>query len=127
MAFPKRSGLIKKIRIVGFLIASALPFVSFASANCSSSGGGLCNPLKVNSIQELLVAVLGYLVQVGTVIIVLMMVYIGFEFVLARGNPTKLQKAREMLLWTIIGALIILGAQAISMGIASTITAISAS
>jgi len=108
MTFSKRSGL-KKIRIVGFLIASALPFVSFASTNCSSSGGGLCSPLNVNSIQELLVAVLGYLVQVGTVIIVLMMVYIGFEFVLAKGNPTKLQKAREMLLWTIIGALIILG------------------
>ncbi len=123
----KRRNFIKKISNFTMLVISVLPFVSFASTNCSSKGGGLCNPLKVNSIQELLVAVLGYLVQVGTVIIVLMMVYIGFEFVLARGNPTKLQKAREMLLWTIIGALIILGAQAISMGIASTITAISAS
>jgi len=64
-------------------------------------------------------------VQVGTVIIVLMMVYVGFKFVLARGNPTELQNAKKMLLWTIIGALVILGAQAISMGIQSTVTAIS--
>ncbi|VAW32742.1 hypothetical protein MNBD_CPR01-162 [hydrothermal vent metagenome] len=88
---------------------------------------GLKNPLKANSIQELLTAVLSYVVQIGTVVIVLMMVWTGFKFVLAKGNPTELQGARKMLLWTIIGALVILGAQVIAMGVQSTVTAISSS
>ncbi len=82
---------------------------------------GLCNPLKVNSISELLTTMLSFIIKIGTVVIVLMMVYTGFKFVLARGNPTEIQKARTMFMWTIIGAVVILGAQAIALGIASTV------
>ncbi len=125
MIFKKLQGNIKIAHAtLAVSLTSAIPLSAIAST-CSNGSSGLCNPLKVNSIQELLTAILGYLVQVGTVIIVLMMVYVGFKFVLARGNPTELQNAKKMLLWTIIGALVILGAQAISMGIQSTVTAIS--
>ena len=112
----------KKLHLLALAIVSLLPSVVFATDNT-----GLKNPLKVDSIQGLLTTVLSYVVQIGTVIIVLMMVWTGFKFVLARGNPTELQGARKMLLWTIIGALVILGAQIIAMGVQSTITAISAS
>ncbi len=109
------------------LISNIVLFPSFVAAAtvCNSGKLGLCNPLKVNSIQGLLVAVLGYVVQVGVVFIVLMLVFTGFKFAMAQGKPDELQKVRSMFLWTIVGALVILGAQAIAMGVSSTITAIS--
>ncbi|GEM_PF-1256754 len=86
----------------------------------------LYNPLKVNSIQELLILLLSFIVKIGSVIVVLMVIIVGFRFVFARGNPSELEKARSMLLWTLVGALIILGAQAIAMGIQATVGAITA-
>lgn len=92
---------------------------------CDSSNSGLCNPLRATSIQQLLVTILSYLVKIGTVFIVLMIVFVGFKFAAAQGNAGELEKVRTMFVWTIVGALIILGAQAISMGVSSTISAIS--
>ncbi len=63
--------------------------------------------------------------QIGTVIIILMLVYVGFLFVTAQGNDSKISEARTALLWTVVGALILLGAQAISLGIQSTVQALS--
>ncbi len=98
---------------------------SITSSN-PSGNSGLHNPLKVNSLQQLMTAILGFVVKIGTVVVVLMLVFVGFKFVTSQGNSTEIQKARMMLLWTIVGALIILGAQAISLGVAATVTSISA-
>ena len=65
--------------------------------------------------------------QIGTIVIVLMLVYVGFLFVTARGEPGKITTARTALLWTVVGALVLLGAQAISLGIQSTVQALSGS
>ncbi len=126
--------------LFSLLIVSATLFPAFALAStatpastpattgsslCPPGQSGLCNPLKAHSIQGLLVDILSYLVRIGTIFIILMLVFVGFKFVAARGNSGELEKVRTMLLWTIIGAVIILGAQAISMGVSSTISAIS--
>ncbi len=100
------------------------------SANTSNSGSGqnmtLINPLGAGtSLPVLLKDILQLIVQIGTVVIVLMLVYVGFLFVTARGNESKITAAREALLWTVVGALILLGAQAISLGIQSTVQALS--
>ncbi len=100
------------------------------SSNPSTSGSGqnttLINPLGAGtSLPVLLKDILQLIVQVGTVVIVLMLVYVGFLFVTARGEPGKITAARTALLWTVVGALILLGAQAISLGIQSTVQALS--
>ncbi len=69
--------------------------------------------------------ILAFVVKMGAVVIVFMLVYIGFLFVTAQGEPAKITAARTALLWTIVGALILLGAEAISLAIQSTVTAIS--
>jgi hypothetical protein len=56
--------------------------------------------------------------------VALAIIYCGFLFVFARGNSEKLTHAREALLWTIIGAAILLGALAIATMIQGTITAL---
>jgi hypothetical protein len=54
-----------------------------------------------------------------------MLIYVGFLFVTARGEPGKITAARQALLWTVVGALILLGAEAISAGIQATVKALS--
>lgn len=88
----------------------------------STTSSGLTNPLNnITDLPSLLTAVLGAVVKLGGVFLTLMLVFVGFKFVAAQGNAEQLKSAREMLIWTVIGGLILLGAQAISMVIQSTV------
>jgi ABC-type uncharacterized transport system permease subunit len=64
--------------------------------------------------------VLRAIVQLGTIVLTLMLIWTGFLFVKARGNPGEIAKARQALLWTIVGGLILLGAEALGQAIKST-------
>jgi len=83
------------------------------------------NPLKLDSTQKVLEAFLKILIQIGAVAVTLAIVYAGFLFVVAQGNPEKINTAKKTLFYTIIGALILLGAQIISSVVQSTITQLS--
>jgi len=89
--------------------------------NKASGGGGLTNPLKADSLNELLVLVLDAIIDIGVVVVTLMIIYCGFLFVTAQGNPEAIGTARTALMWTIIGALILLGAKTIAMVISETV------
>ena len=93
------------------------------SANCGNADNCLKNPLNgVNSLTDLIKAILTFIVNdIAPVIITLMLVYCGFLFVLAQGNEEKLRTARTMLLWTVIGAILLLGAVAIENVISTTV------
>ena len=86
--------------------------------NSTCSNNGTCLESFINSILQ-------FVVYLGAIVVVFMLVYVGFLFVVARGDPTKITDARRALLYTVIGALILLGAQAISYGIQATVQAIS--
>ena len=75
--------------------------------------------------MDFLNKILSLVIQVGAVAVVLMLVYVGYLFVVAQGNETKLTTAKTALLWTIVGALVLLGSQAISLGIQATVQALS--
>jgi hypothetical protein len=62
---------------------------------------------------------------IGPVIVILMLVYVGFKFVTAQGSDSALTEARKMLLWTLVGALVLLGAKVIAIGIQATVQALS--
>lgn len=84
------------------------------------------NPLKdIETLDQLLTTILGAVVYLGAIFVTIALIYIGFLFVAAQGNPEKLKKARQALMWTLIGGLILLGAQAISLAIQSTVTELS--
>lgn len=86
----------------------------------------LTNPLGSGATLPWLVnQILGLVVKIGAVVVIFMLVYVGFLFVAARGNDAKLTEARKALLWTVVGALILLGAQAIAIGIKATVDALS--
>lgn len=104
-------------------------------AACDSSGSSqptdftllvkLKNPLKVNTIQGAIQLFMNTVVKIAIPFIVVFFVYAGFRFILARGNPTELQTAKKMFWYTVIGALLIFGAWAITNAIVGTINSIS--
>jgi hypothetical protein len=57
---------------------------------------------------------------------VLFIVYAGFKFVLAMGNPGKLAEARQNLMYTLIGIGIFLGAWLLALVIANTVNSLGA-
>ena len=97
-----------------------------------SSGGqsvGLYNPLSSGSSLESFVLNLLDLITnvIGPIIVVFMVVYVGFLYVTARGNESKISAAHDAFLWTVVGALILLGAKAIALAIEATVQGLSGS
>ena len=85
----------------------------------------LINPLKAGaSLESFLGDILSFVIRIGTIVVILMLVFVGYKFVEAQGAPGKIEEARKMLLWTVIGALVLLGAQAIASAISATVQAI---
>jgi len=88
-------------------------------------GGGesarVVNPINTNTVDEFIKVVLVGVIKIGIPIIVLALVYCGFLFVSARGNSEKISKAKDALLYTIIGAAVLLGSWAIAELISSTV------
>lgn len=115
-----------------FFGSSALAQNTFPgdTPNNPPAGGGstkLVNPLSgINSLQDFLVAILDkVIIPVGMIFLTVMIVYVGFLFVMAQGKDEKLQSARSALLWTVIGGLLLLGAKAIALFIQATGAALS--
>ncbi len=57
-------------------------------------------------------------------IAVLAIIYSGFLFVAAKGNPGKLEEAKKIFYFTLIGIAILLGAEILSKVIESTVTSL---
>lgn len=66
------------------------------------------NPLSSNSFTDLTDTILDFVFNIALVAAPLMVVIAGFLFVTGGGDPLKLKRARDILLWTAIGFSIIL-------------------
>jgi hypothetical protein len=88
----------------------------------------IVNPIpSVTSVPGLIQTILQGVLKIGIPIVALAIIYCGFLFVFARGNSEKLTKAKDALLYTLIGAAILLGAWAIATMISTTVLGIAGS
>ncbi len=82
----------------------------------------IANPFKQDTIKGLIETIVNeILMPIGGVVAVMMIMYAGFLYVTARGDPGQIKKAHDALLWAVIGAAILLGAWVISKAIGVTI------
>lgn len=89
--------------------------------------GKIVNPLAgsgINNLPDLIVVILKGAIKIGIPVIALAIIYSGFLFVAARGTPEKINDAKRTLMYTLIGAAILLGAVAIAEMISATILAL---
>lgn len=88
--------------------------------NCTAPGGettpppngsGLTtiqNPLHATSVEALVSAVAGFIFKIGLALAPVMLIIAGLMFVTSGGSPERVQTAKKLALYTIIGLAIIL-------------------
>jgi len=76
----------------------------------------LQNPLgdKISDVPTLLNTVIGVVISFSYIVVACFLIWSGFKFVTAQGNESKITSAKTTFYWTIIGALIVMGAQTLS-------------
>lgn len=84
------------------------------AADCSTSGSDCLYKFIESLVNKLIL-------PLGAIVAVCMFIWTGFLFVIAQGNPTKIAKAKQSLIYTAIGTAILLGAWVISDVIKTTI------
>jgi len=100
-----------------------------AAQACShgATGPGLNYSLEspfrpdIITIEGLLTAILNILLVIAVPIIVFFLIFAGFTYVTAQGNPEKIKTATRSLTYAIIGGVLILGGVAISEIIESVV------
>jgi len=126
MNFIKKNWL--KLSFLSYLFLT--PIISLANVSGgapSDTQGKIVNPLGAtgpDSIQAFIKILLEGVLKIGIPIVALAIIYCGFLFVAARGNSEKLSKAKDALLYTLIGAAILLGSWSISLLIVNTVTSL---
>lgn len=120
------------------LILLIVPLVAIAAGGPGTPQGGgvgpgtpqqqgttLINPLAGETdLMSFLRKILALVIKIGGIVVIFMLVYIGYLFATSSFVPENKEKARSAFVWTLVGALILLGAQAIATGITATVTAL---
>lgn len=136
---------LKKFAIITmFLVTLSLPMTAsvFAQTTVRDSGNNsgtvvqdsgnaeptsikLVNPLKtIDDIPSFVRALLDIVLTIAIPVIALAIIYAGYKFIAAQGNPTKLEEAKNTLIYVLIGAAILLAAYVIAEAVVNTINAI---
>lgn len=109
------------------VFSSTLPIFSFAQGNipqpCDVSGK-ICNPIPYNTLNAFIKVLLEGVLKIGIPIVALAVIYCGFLFVQAQGKPEDITRAKDALMYTLIGAAILLGSWAIATLISNTVLAL---
>ncbi|HTK33132.1 MAG TPA: pilin [Candidatus Paceibacterota bacterium] len=93
-----------------------------AGSNNSNTVTTLSNPLKgVNSISDLIFTFMKIVSYLAVIFGVIMLMWVGLQFVLARGNPEEIKKRSNQLLWVVVGIGVILGARILITVIINTL------
>jgi cytochrome bd-type quinol oxidase subunit 2 len=84
-----------------------------SSVEGSTSGGKftLQNPLKVKSLGGLIEAFVEVFSYLVILFAVLALVYVGLQYILARGNPERMKELSNWLLWIMIGVAVVIGSR----------------
>ncbi|MBU6430807.1 MAG: hypothetical protein KGJ58_00785 [Patescibacteria group bacterium] len=132
----RKIAVITGAAILLFFALTFQPIVSFAALdteggnNDSGRSGNIItlrNPLgnNINNLPAFIYMILDIVFRIGAIMAVLVLMYVGFMFVSARGDTEKLETARRAFLWTVIGIALLLGGRLIASIIGNTISQVS--
>ena len=116
--------------ILTVLLMTLLAALLFGGvADVAFAQGEYPNPVKilgadgqaVKDIPSFLLLLVDLVFLIATPIIVVFIIYAGFLFVTAGGNEAQVTKAKTVILWTLIGAAVLLGAKVIAAAIQATV------
>lgn len=116
------------------VFVSLFPVFALAQSQTGDAPGGtpqtgdapdpktrLENPIKAENLNDFIKTVLEGAIRIGIPIIALAIIYSGFLYVTAMGNEEKLKTAHNAILYTLIGAALLIGSWAIAQLISETV------
>jgi hypothetical protein len=126
-----------------FVVINAVKCSATITTNCEPEAGSydrpeagssdinqtIKNPLQggVDTLPQFIEAVINVVLVIGIPILTLAIIYAGFIYVKAQGNPGELEVAHRTLLYTVIGGALLLGAFVIANAIGKTVDDIKSS
>lgn len=127
-----KKSLAQIVFLVAFVVVLAMPMVSLATCppDCGTQteeadvegNTTITNPLgNTDTVNGLIKKILIGVIKIGIPLIAIMLVYTGFLYVMARGKPAAIETANQSLLYTLLGAAILLGSWAIAQLISNTV------
>ena len=109
--------VINNLALKTFLSAFTFFVLSFSTVFAQgtvSQSISITNPLRVGSLNDLLLAILNIIIVLAIPVVVFFIIYAGFLYVTARGNASQVEQATRALTYAIIGGVLIVGAVAIA-------------
>ena len=115
------------------------PFLTFAQGGADPSDPGadpvpgdtsevtvidinIPNPISVGTIPEFIQKVLDFIITIGLPILAMAIIYSGFLFITAQGAEAQITKAKNALLFAVIGGFILLGSWLIAGAVKEALT-----
>lgn len=95
--------------------------VNPATPGTPGAPGKIVNPLKSQTIEQFLLAIIDIVLIFLLPLIVFFIIYGGFLLTTARGDTGQIEKGRSTLTWAVIGGVIVLGARTIIKIIQGTV------
>lgn len=130
-----KNNIIKIVSITFVLIFLFAPVFIFAQGG--NTGGSVVIPIRIANpfncggntsnctIMTLITSILeGIIMPIAAVAVTVWIVWAGFGFISAQGKPAEIDKAKQRLLWSLIGAGILLGAVGIANVVSNTVRAL---
>lgn len=84
----------------------------------------LDNPLGNKSLTALIADLLKLVAQLGAVICVFFIIYSGFLFIKAQGDPGELKTAKSVFMWSVVGTAVLLGASVVANIVTGTVNSV---
>jgi hypothetical protein len=113
---------LKYFFIITLLFTMSLPIlVKTVNAEGVTIENKIKNPTNIDDLPSLIKTILYIVLVVGVPIVALAIIYTGFLFVKAQGNPEQITKAKKALVYTLIGAALLLGSWVIANAIGKTV------
>jgi len=97
----------KKILLILSLISLILPLGALAVPI------EIPNPLGATKLEDIIDNLINFIFTIAIIVVPLMIIIGGFLLATAGGNPQQIDRAKKLILWTLIGLAILLFAKGI--------------
>lgn len=97
--------LLRKAALSLFLVSFLMPVLVEAIT--------FPNPLNATTFEEIVNNIINFILYVGVAVFPIMAIIAGFLFLSSGGDPSKVKKAKDILLYSVIGLFIVLLAKGI--------------
>ncbi len=109
--------------ITDFIFRFYVSFYSSVIAQGALPSFEIINPISIDgNLEDILTAIRTFLLTIGIPIAIIMYLWAGFQFLTSGGQPEKIKKANQTLIWTTVGIGVLILASGIQFVIMDILT-----